>query len=152
MKDSWLKKGLVVPVIFLLIGVTVAPGINSTVVKASKDSDLIEITSLEKTVNENETYFWIYFGFMTVDAIINYAVKVNNSYQYICGRVGRVIFIGFGSYVHDNHSFNTHFYAKIFTNISAMGGITYKKLEPSPYGQRFSLLVTRRYPCFLVLM
>src|SRR4030065_152846 len=43
MKDSWIKKGLVVSVILLFIGVTIAPRINFTVVKASDDNDLVEI-------------------------------------------------------------------------------------------------------------
>jgi hypothetical protein len=37
MKDYWLKKGLVVSVILLFIGVAVAPSINFNVVKASQD-------------------------------------------------------------------------------------------------------------------
>jgi hypothetical protein len=45
MKDTWVKKGLVVSVILLFIGVAVAPSINFSVVKASNDNDLIEVTS-----------------------------------------------------------------------------------------------------------
>ena len=40
-----LKKGLAVGIIFLFIGVAAAPSINSTVVKASDDNDLMEVTS-----------------------------------------------------------------------------------------------------------
>jgi hypothetical protein len=45
MKDTWVKKGLVVSVILLFIGVAVAPSINNFVVKASNDNDLVEVTS-----------------------------------------------------------------------------------------------------------
>ena len=45
MKETWLKKGLVVSVILLFIGVAVAPSINFTVVKASDDNNLVEVTS-----------------------------------------------------------------------------------------------------------
>jgi hypothetical protein len=45
MKDNWVKNGLVVSIILLFIGVAVAPSINSTVVKASTDDDLVEVTS-----------------------------------------------------------------------------------------------------------
>jgi len=45
MKDIWLKKSLVVSVIFLIIGVAVAPSINQSVVTASQDDDLVEVTS-----------------------------------------------------------------------------------------------------------
>jgi hypothetical protein len=39
------RKGLAVGIILLFIGVAVAPSINSTVVKASNDNDLVEVTS-----------------------------------------------------------------------------------------------------------
>src|SRR4030042_1592503 len=45
MKDNWMTKGLVVSVILLFIGVTIAPSINFTVVKASQDDDLVEVTT-----------------------------------------------------------------------------------------------------------
>jgi len=45
MKNNWMKKGLVVSVIFLFIGVAIAPSINFNVVKASDDNDLVEVTS-----------------------------------------------------------------------------------------------------------
>jgi len=45
MKDTWMKKSLVVSVILLFLGVTVAPSINFTVVKASNDNDLVEVTT-----------------------------------------------------------------------------------------------------------
>jgi hypothetical protein len=45
MKDTWVKKGLVVSVILLFIGVAVAPSINFNVVKASNDNDLVEVTT-----------------------------------------------------------------------------------------------------------
>jgi len=45
MKDTWVKKGLVVSVILLFIGVAVAPSINFNVVKASVDNDLVEVTT-----------------------------------------------------------------------------------------------------------
>ena len=45
MKDCWMKKGLVVSVIFLFIGVAIAPSINTSVVKASDDDDLVEVTT-----------------------------------------------------------------------------------------------------------
>jgi hypothetical protein len=45
MKDTWIKKGLVVSVIFLFVGVAVAPSINQSVVKASHDNDLVEVTT-----------------------------------------------------------------------------------------------------------
>jgi len=40
-----IKKILVVGIIFLFIGIAVAPNINSTVVKASIDNDLVEVTT-----------------------------------------------------------------------------------------------------------
>jgi hypothetical protein len=45
MKDTWLKKGLVISIIILFIGVAVAPSINISVVKASTDDDLVEVTT-----------------------------------------------------------------------------------------------------------
>jgi hypothetical protein len=45
MKDTYVKKGLVVSVILLFIGVAVAPSINTGVVKASNDNDLVEVTT-----------------------------------------------------------------------------------------------------------
>jgi len=45
MKDNSIKKGLVVFVILLFIGVAVSPSINFKVVKASNDNDLVEVTS-----------------------------------------------------------------------------------------------------------
>jgi len=45
MKDTWMKKGLVVSVILLFIGVAIAPTINFSVVKASNDNDLVEVTT-----------------------------------------------------------------------------------------------------------
>jgi len=49
MKDYWLKKGLVVSVILLFIGVAIAPSINFTVVKASSDNDLVEVTTQKQS-------------------------------------------------------------------------------------------------------
>jgi len=43
-RQSW-KKSLTIGIIFFFIGVAVAPGINSSVVKASTDNDLVEVTS-----------------------------------------------------------------------------------------------------------
>jgi len=40
-----MKKPLVIGIIFLFIGVAVAPSINQSVVKASEDNDLVEVTS-----------------------------------------------------------------------------------------------------------
>jgi hypothetical protein len=40
-----MKKSLVMVIIFLFIGVAIAPSINFTVVKASNDNDLVEVTS-----------------------------------------------------------------------------------------------------------
>jgi hypothetical protein len=51
MKDTWVKKGLVVSVILLFIGVAVAPSINFTVVKASDDTDLVEVTTQACGIN-----------------------------------------------------------------------------------------------------
>jgi hypothetical protein len=45
MKDTWVKKGLVVSVTLLFIGVAIAPSINFNIVKASNDNDLVEVTS-----------------------------------------------------------------------------------------------------------
>jgi len=45
MKDNWVKKGLIVSVILLFIGVAIAPSINFTIVKASNDNDLVEVTT-----------------------------------------------------------------------------------------------------------
>jgi hypothetical protein len=45
MKDTEVKKGLIVSVILLFIGVAVAPSINLSVVKASQDKDLLEVTT-----------------------------------------------------------------------------------------------------------
>jgi len=45
MKDNYVKKGLVVSVILLFIGVAIAPSINFNVVKASDDNDLVEVTT-----------------------------------------------------------------------------------------------------------
>ena len=45
MKDTWMKKGLVVSVILLFIGVAVGPSINLSVVKASQEDDLVEVTT-----------------------------------------------------------------------------------------------------------
>ena len=45
MKNTWVKKGLVVSVILLFIGVAIAPSINFNVVKASSDNDLVEVTT-----------------------------------------------------------------------------------------------------------
>jgi hypothetical protein len=45
MKDESLKKGLIVSIILLFIGVTIAPSINFIVVKASDDKELVEVTT-----------------------------------------------------------------------------------------------------------
>jgi hypothetical protein len=45
MKNNLARKGLVISVILLFIGVAVAPTINFTAVKASTDSDLVEVTT-----------------------------------------------------------------------------------------------------------
>jgi hypothetical protein len=45
MKDTWVKRGFIVSVIILFIGITVAPSINFSVVKASTDDDLVEVTT-----------------------------------------------------------------------------------------------------------
>jgi hypothetical protein len=45
MKNTNLKKGLVISIILLFIGVAVAPSINFNVVKATDDNDLVELTS-----------------------------------------------------------------------------------------------------------
>ncbi len=45
MKDTWIKKGLVVSVILLFIGVSITPSINQSVVKASTDDNLVEVTT-----------------------------------------------------------------------------------------------------------
>jgi hypothetical protein len=45
MKDTWIKKGVVISVILLFVGVAVAPSINQSVVKASQDDDLVEVTT-----------------------------------------------------------------------------------------------------------
>jgi len=51
MKNTWMKKGLVVSVILLFIGVTIAPSINFNVVKASDDNDLVEVTTQACGIN-----------------------------------------------------------------------------------------------------
>ena len=45
MKENWVKKSLVVSIILLFIGVTIAPSINFIVVKASNDNNLFKVTS-----------------------------------------------------------------------------------------------------------
>jgi len=45
MKGTRMKKGLVVSVILLFIGIAIAPSINFNVVKASTDNDLVEVTT-----------------------------------------------------------------------------------------------------------
>jgi hypothetical protein len=47
MKDTWMKKELVISIILLFIGVAVAPSINYTTVKASasQENDLVEVTT-----------------------------------------------------------------------------------------------------------
>ena len=45
MKNTWIKKGFVVSFILLFIGVAVAPSINLSIVKASHDDDLVEVTA-----------------------------------------------------------------------------------------------------------
>jgi len=45
MKHNWMKKSLVVSVILLFIGVAVAPSINQSIVTASQDDDLVEVTT-----------------------------------------------------------------------------------------------------------
>jgi hypothetical protein len=45
MNTNVVRKSLVVTVILLFIGVSIAPSINFTVVKASNDNDLVEVTS-----------------------------------------------------------------------------------------------------------
>ena len=45
MNTNVLRKSLVVAVILLFIGVAIAPSINSNVVKASNDNDLVEVTT-----------------------------------------------------------------------------------------------------------
>jgi len=45
MRHNWVKKGLVVSVILLFVGVTIAPNINFNVVKATNGNDLIEVTT-----------------------------------------------------------------------------------------------------------
>ena len=56
---SNLKKGLVVSIILLFIGVAVAPCINQSIVKASTDDDLVEVTKESyqnlRYFNDNET-------------------------------------------------------------------------------------------------
>lgn len=45
MDPNAVKKHQVIAVILLLIGIAIAPSINSIVVKASNDNDLVEVTS-----------------------------------------------------------------------------------------------------------
>jgi len=45
MKGSLLLKSFVFDIIFLFIGVSIAPSINQNVVKASNDNDLVEVTT-----------------------------------------------------------------------------------------------------------
>jgi hypothetical protein len=45
MKESWISKSLVFIVVFLFIGIAIAPSINLSVVKASNDNDLVEVTT-----------------------------------------------------------------------------------------------------------
>jgi hypothetical protein len=45
MKESLVSKSFVLTIILLFIGVAIAPNINFTVVKASNDNDLVEVTS-----------------------------------------------------------------------------------------------------------
>jgi len=51
MKDCWMKKGLVVSVILLFICVAIAPSINQSVVRASQDDDLVEVTTQACGIN-----------------------------------------------------------------------------------------------------
>jgi hypothetical protein len=51
MKTITLKKSLAVAVILLFIGVAIAPSINFTVVKASNDTDLVEVTTQACGIN-----------------------------------------------------------------------------------------------------
>jgi hypothetical protein len=51
MKDDRVKKGLVVAVILLFIGVAIAPSINFTVVKASNDNDFVEVITQACGIN-----------------------------------------------------------------------------------------------------
>jgi len=51
MNTNVLRKNLVVAVILLFIGVSIAPSINFTVVKASNDNDLVEVTTQACGIN-----------------------------------------------------------------------------------------------------
>jgi hypothetical protein len=62
MKDTWVKKGLVVSIILLFIGVAVLPNINLSVVKASNDNDLVEVTThvIENVLGEIKVWWgWL---------------------------------------------------------------------------------------------
>ena len=140
----------------IIMAIVMLLTIVSTTIASATISDSNSITfhdsseEKEKTANANESMFILFFGFVTVNAVIEDGGFYDNSYQYICEPVEKVTVIGFGSYVYDNDTFHTHFYVKSFTNVSVLGCITYKKLEVSAEYQNFSLFVTHRYVCALI--
>jgi hypothetical protein len=127
--------------------------VSTTIASATiRDSNTITVSNLleenEKTINTNETYFLLIFGFIIIDAIIERVEQDNNTYVFLCEPVEKVTIIGFGSYTDENITeLHTHFYMKTFTNVSWIGGITFRKLEASEVYQHFSLFDGLRNMC-----
>jgi|GEM_PF-2192553 len=99
--------------------------------------------------HEDFTAFVLFFGILIADAKITDVEKDNGTfflYNYYSDDVEKVTVIGFGSYLHENDSkIHTRLYMKTFTNVSVLGGATYRKFEVSDEYQQFTLLVTFRY-------
>ena len=111
--------------------------------------DLTEVS--EKTINK--TFFDLVFGVVIINAVVMLRLPVNYTYFYLCSPVEKVIIIGDGSYGTPNGvNFSwTHFrcYMKTFTNVSALAGFTYRKLETSAEYKHFSTFVTHRRQCLI---
>jgi hypothetical protein len=75
MNDNYVKKGLVVSVILLFIGIAIAPSINFNVVKASNNNDLVEFTTEACGIKE--------FGNNTVKLTQHEAQQVKQLFENI---------------------------------------------------------------------
>ena len=92
MKHNWMKKGLVVPVILLFIGVAVAPSINVVVAKeAARNKCVVSIvgskelfdsvnTKLVSAPNRDGPWMWLFFKILEILSsilkTINYVIDL----------------------------------------------------------------------------
>jgi PKD repeat protein len=110
--------------------------------------------NLEKNENINDAdanCFYLLFGFMIADAVINESESHTGDYVYQYTSVEKVTLMVLGFfYTLNDTEFDKLFYMKSFTNVSELLFLSSTKFDVSDEYQHMSFFVIRDMPCTLI--